>query len=162
MLLSEMCADEVWPWNLEGYDFPADLVLRAAQTFTPISFFNDGYRCYCFCRQLLSALFCRMRSRPSASASMPTSAACYTLTPLASSGTRDTGRCLTRCRGCPSRTASFSRSSWCGRSRSRVSRSAYADGVPHNDRTTLHRTWHSCAWGATKVIYPAGCRWPQR
>ena len=27
MLLSEMFADEVWPWNLSGYDFPVDSVL---------------------------------------------------------------------------------------------------------------------------------------
>ena len=27
MLLSEMFADEVWPWNLNGYDFPVDSVL---------------------------------------------------------------------------------------------------------------------------------------
>jgi hypothetical protein len=26
-------------------------------------------------------------------------------------------------------------------------------GMPHDDRTTLHRTWHSCAWGATKGKY---------
>ena len=26
-------------------------------------------------------------------------------------------------------------------------------GVPHDDGTTLHRTWHNCAWGATKGKY---------
>ena len=40
MLLSEMFAGEVWPWNLSGHDFP---LLWAAQT--PISLFKDGIRC---------------------------------------------------------------------------------------------------------------------
>ena len=33
-------------------------------------------------------------------------------------------------------------------------------GVPHDDRTTLHRTWHSCAWGATKGKYPVDAGGP--